>query len=141
PIAVRLRAKGVTSIGATAGRLFSVSTVGSIAGTFVTAFWLIPELGTDQLLGFAAAALFAAAAAVALGERRVVVTAVAAAACAGAVVGGFGLAPETGGTLSAAASQNWSPVYRERRSPSASAPDYGGLKLVYRKDTRYHRLA
>ena len=39
-----------SDLGRTAGRLFSVSTVGSIVGTFVTAFWLVPELGTDQVL-------------------------------------------------------------------------------------------
>src|SRR5919204_1977681 len=42
PIAVRLRARRVDRIGSTAGRLFSISTVGSIAGTFATAFWLVP---------------------------------------------------------------------------------------------------
>src|SRR5262245_45482208 len=60
PIAVRLRARSLARVGRTAGRLFSVSTAGSIAGTLVTAFFLIPELGVDQLLGFAAALLFAA---------------------------------------------------------------------------------
>src|SRR3712207_9011359 len=38
-------------VGRTAGRLFAVSTAGSIAGTFATAFFLIPEFGTEQLLG------------------------------------------------------------------------------------------
>ena len=31
-----------------------LSTAGSIAGTFVTAFWLVPELGTDQVLAVGA---------------------------------------------------------------------------------------
>src|SRR5690242_17372590 len=39
PIAVRLRARELASLGRTAGRLFSISTCGSIAGTFATAFW------------------------------------------------------------------------------------------------------
>src|ERR671937_9409 len=72
PIAVRLRARDLERLGRTAGRLFSVSTIGSIAGTFATAFWLIPELGTDQLLGAAAAALFAAATAVAISRRQMI---------------------------------------------------------------------
>ncbi|HKP17286.1 MAG TPA: fused MFS/spermidine synthase, partial [Gaiellaceae bacterium] len=55
PIAVRLRTRELERIGRTAGGLFSVSTIGSIVGTFTTAFWLIPELGTDQLLGVASA--------------------------------------------------------------------------------------
>ncbi|MGH3062699.1 MAG: fused MFS/spermidine synthase, partial [Gaiellaceae bacterium] len=61
PIAVRLHAQSLATLGQTAGRLFAISTAGSIAGTFATAFWLIPEFGTDQLLGIAAAALFTAA--------------------------------------------------------------------------------
>ena len=50
PIAVRLKAHSLDELGRTAGRLFAISTAGSIAGTFATAFWLIPELGTDQVL-------------------------------------------------------------------------------------------
>ena len=50
PIAVRLHAQSLATLGQTAGRLFAISTAGSIAGTFATAFWLIPEFGTDQLL-------------------------------------------------------------------------------------------
>src|SRR5215218_4145861 len=70
PIAVRLRGRSITSLGKTAGRLFAVSTAGSIVGTFATAFFLIPELGTNQLLGVLATALFVAAGLVALGEGR-----------------------------------------------------------------------
>ncbi len=43
PIAVRLAASSLQRLGRTAGRLFSISTAGSIFGTFVTAFWLVPE--------------------------------------------------------------------------------------------------
>lgn len=142
PIAVRLRARALDTVGTTAGRLFSVSTVGSIVGTFATAFWLIPELGTDQLLGFAAALLFAGAAAVTIAERLAVASLVVAAACGGAVAGGFLVAPDTGGKLSAAAARNWSPVYRRHERPTGSgAVDFTGSDVVYRKDTLYHRLA
>ena len=71
PIAVRLRARDLARLGRTAGRLFSVSTVGSIVGTFATAFWLVPDLGTDQVLAVGAAVLFVAAAVVALSQRLV----------------------------------------------------------------------
>src|ERR671933_785124 len=69
PVAVRLRARSMATLGRTAGRLFAVSTAGSIAGTFATAFWLVPELGVDQLFACAAAALLTAAALYALAER------------------------------------------------------------------------
>ena len=69
PIAVRLAARSIDRLGRTAGRLFAISTAGSIAGTFATAFWLVPELGTDQVLAVGAVVLLAAAAVVALLER------------------------------------------------------------------------
>ena len=61
PIAVRLQTQAVQRVGRTAGRTFAISTAGSIAGTFATAFWLIPEFGVEQLFVLGAAALFATA--------------------------------------------------------------------------------
>jgi spermidine synthase len=148
PIAVRLRARSLARIGRTAGRLFSVSTAGSIAGTFATAFFLIPEVGTDELLGICAAGLFAATALVALSQRMQAVAALAVAATVGAGLASSSLAPETGGTLSRAATQNWSPLYRLRgseavldaRDPRAAIAQ-PGLRVLYSRDTQYHRLA
>jgi spermidine synthase len=148
PIAVRLRARSLSRVGRTAGRLFSVSTAGSIVGTLATAFFLIPEFGVDQLIGIGAAALFAAVLVVALAERRVGAAALAALATAGAVVAAVSLAPESGGTLSGAAAQNWSPLYRLRgsetvldaRDPRAAIAQ-PELEVVYSKDTQYHRLS
>ena len=142
PIAVRLHAQSLATLGQTAGRLFAISTAGSIAGTFATAFWLIPEFGTDQLLGIAAAALFAAATLFALAERLVGTAAV---ALAGAVLAGaaaVALAPETGGTITEAQARNWSPLYRRAGSVRGQEPPVvAGLTLRYAKDTRYHRLS
>jgi spermidine synthase len=142
PIAVRLRTRELEKVGRTAGGLFSVSTVGSIVGTFATAFWLIPELGTDQLLGVTAAALFAAATLVAVNQRQAIGSLATAAACGGSIVAALLLAPDTGGTLSAAAARNWSPVYRTReRAGGVAEVDYAGSEVLFRKDTEYHRLA
>src|SRR6185436_16774575 len=66
PIAVKLAARSIDRLGRTAGRLFSISTAGSIVGTFVTAFWLVPEYGTDQVLAVMAVVLLSAAAVVAV---------------------------------------------------------------------------
>jgi spermidine synthase len=141
PVAVRLRARSLTTLGQTAGRLFAISTAGSIAGTFATAFWLIPEFGTDQLLGLAAAALFGAAALVALSERLVVIAALASAGLALAAFAAVQLAPETGGTLNEAQARNWSPLYRRAGYVKGQEPpNTAGLRLRYAKDTRYHRL-
>ena len=142
PIAVRLWARSLATLGQTAGRLFAISTAGSIAGTFATAFWLIPEFGTDQLLGIAAATLFAAAAIVALSERLILVTALTAAGVALAGYAAVELAPETGGTLSRVQATNWSPLYRTAGYVRGQEPaDTSGLTLRYSKDTRYHRLS
>jgi spermidine synthase len=145
PIAVRLVTRSLERLGRTAGRLFAVSTAGSIAGTFVTAFWLVPELGTDQVLAVGALTLLVAAAIVAIGMRlsvMAVALAVGAAACAVVVVS---LEPEQGGTLRGAAARNWSPLYRERETRSPAVLDPGsvaadGFKVRFAKDTRYHRL-
>ena len=98
PIAVRLAARSIDRLGRTAGRLFAISTAGSIAGTFATAFWLVPEYGTDQVLAVGALVLLAAAAVVALLQGLWVpgVALVAAAGAAVVAVGAF--APETTGT-------------------------------------------
>jgi spermidine synthase len=142
PIAVRLRARSLTTLGQTAGRLFAISTAGSIAGTFATAFWLIPEFGTDQLLGLAAATLFVAAALVALAERKLVIGLLAALGVALGAFAAVQLAPETGGTLSEAQARNWSPLYRRAGYVRGQAPENSeGLRLRYAKDTRYHRLS
>jgi spermidine synthase len=140
PIAVRLRTRSVTSVGKTAGRLFAVSTAGSIAGTFVTAFWLIPEIGTNQLLGLLATALFVAAGFVALGERKLVSGVVVVALVAGSLLATLALAPETGGRLAGAAAENWSPLYRLRGETAEVQAPPGGYRLVFSKDTRYHGL-
>ena len=61
PIAVRLAARSLDRLGTPPGRLFSISTAGSIAGTFATAFWLVPELGTDQVFAVGGVTLLVAA--------------------------------------------------------------------------------
>ena len=144
PIAVRLKAHAVDQMGRTAGRLFAISTAGSIAGTFATAFWLIPELGTDQVLASAALALMLAAAAVALVERLLVAGLVALAIAAGSVGAVVSLAPESNRTVAASQLRNWSPVYRQQRDDerlgSIEATQVG-FKIVHTKDSQYHRIA
>src|SRR5262245_842890 len=85
PIAVRLSARSLERLGRTAGSLYALSTAGSIAGTFVTAFWLVPELGTDQVLAVGALALLVATAAVAAGQGLALELAVALALTGGSV--------------------------------------------------------
>jgi spermidine synthase len=144
PVAVRLRARSIENLGHTAGRLFAISTAGSIAGTFATSFWLIPELGTDQVLASAAVALLLAAAAVALVERLMLAFALSL-AIAGASVGAVvSLSPESGGTVAASQLRNWSPVYRQQAASGGIGgveDNQAGYKILLTKDSQYHRIA
>ena len=148
PIAVRLAARSLDRLGRTAGRLFSISTAGSIAGTFATAFWLVPEYGTDQVLAVGAVVLLAAAAVVALLERLWLPAAALVVAAGAATLAVGALAPDkTGTVLQGAAARNWSPLYRERdlRTPRKLDPAEVGLSgegftVREARDTRYHRL-
>jgi spermidine synthase len=53
PFAIRLLLKDVQTGGNTAGRVYALSTVGRILGTFLPVFWFIPTYGTrPTLAGF-----------------------------------------------------------------------------------------
>ena len=71
PFAVRLQARAVASVGTTAGGLYAVSTAGSIAGTLLTAFYLITILGVGNIVHGLGLTLLLTAAGVFLGDRRV----------------------------------------------------------------------
>lgn len=50
PFAVRLSLRDAATVGATAGRLYALSTVGSIVGTFAAGFILVATLGSTTIL-------------------------------------------------------------------------------------------
>jgi predicted membrane-bound spermidine synthase len=60
PYAVKLRMGSLGEAGRTVGRLYALSTVGSIVGTFAAGFVLIPFLGTNRTLYLISACLFLA---------------------------------------------------------------------------------
>ncbi len=59
PYAVKLRVESLGEAGRTVGRLYALSTIGSIVGTFAAGFVLLPWLGTNWTLYLITAALFA----------------------------------------------------------------------------------
>lgn len=65
PYSVRLRLNSMADAGETVGRLYALSTVGSILGTFAAGFVLLPFIGTIRTLYLITAVLFALAIAIA----------------------------------------------------------------------------
>jgi spermidine synthase len=61
PFAIRLATSTVASVGKTSGTLYALSTLGSIAGTMLTTFVLIPNFGAGAILKGLAATLAAVA--------------------------------------------------------------------------------
>lgn len=57
PYAVRLEVDHVADAGRTAGRLYAISTVGSLTGTFLSSLLLIPVVGTRRTFLILAAAM------------------------------------------------------------------------------------
>ena len=58
PYAVKLRMDSLGEAGRTVGRLYALSTIGSIVGTFSAGFLLLPFLGSNRTLYLVTAALF-----------------------------------------------------------------------------------
>ena len=50
PVAVKVGTKDLERLGVSAGRLYAVSTIGSVAGTFLLAYLLFPTFGTNAIL-------------------------------------------------------------------------------------------
>ncbi len=50
PYVIRLAATKLSTVGSTAGTLYAVSTCGSIFGTLLTAFYLIPLMGVSNII-------------------------------------------------------------------------------------------
>ncbi len=50
PYAIRLLLKDISRAGSVVGSLYAISTVGSIVGTFLAGFWLIPQFGSAKIL-------------------------------------------------------------------------------------------
>jgi len=72
PFAIRLAVVGVETAGTVAGRLYALSTAGSLVGTFLPALVLVPALGTQRTF-IVVAAVLGLASCFLLGMRYVVV--------------------------------------------------------------------
>jgi spermidine synthase len=71
PFAIRLAIKDTAHAGSVSGRIYALSTLGSILGTFLPVLWLIPTIGTARtFLVFAFVLMLVALAGMAQSERR-----------------------------------------------------------------------
>ena len=61
PFAVRIKMKSVEKSGSTVGNLYSISTIGSIVGVFLTGFYLIPNYKISNIIMVLAITLFGTA--------------------------------------------------------------------------------
>ena len=74
PFAIRLAVSSIATAGAVAGRLYALSTAGSLLGTFLPALVLIPAIGTQRTF-LVVAAVLAGSSCFLLGAPYLVVTA------------------------------------------------------------------
>src|SRR5437764_304135 len=70
PFVIRLRIRQLETAGNAAGAVYALSTLGSILGTFIPVFWLIPTYGTRPTIFILAFALGTISAAGLLGGGR-----------------------------------------------------------------------
>lgn len=61
PYAAKLKLATLSQAGGTVGRLYALSTLGSLVGTFGAGWWLVPTLGTSKILLVLTALLWLAA--------------------------------------------------------------------------------
>lgn len=101
PFAIRLLLRDVASGGNTAGFVYALSTTGSIVGTFLPVFYLIPTFGTRAtLVGFGVALLLASALGLVSAPRRSVIAVVLAVlVVAASLLTTHGIKPPEQGTL------------------------------------------
>ncbi len=69
PLAIKQATERLSGVGAGAGSMYAVSTLGSVAGTLLLGFYLFPRLGSREILAAVGALLLALGLAVALHQR------------------------------------------------------------------------
>lgn len=82
PFAIKLATSQLDGVGSSAGSIYAVSTVGSVAGTLLLGFFLFPWVGSRQILISLGIVLFILAIAVAVYEQKNLGKAIAVLPCA-----------------------------------------------------------
>jgi spermidine synthase len=110
PYAVRLTARSVATVGNTAGRLYALSTLGSITGCLAAAFWLLSVMGAREAI-------------LALGLVEMSMAAL-------GMVGLRRLAPAVSAAVAVVLAGAWG-----MRAMGSDGPG-----VIYARDTVYHRI-
>ena len=114
PYVIRLAATKLSTVGSTAGTLYAISTCGSIFGTLLTAFYLIPLMGVSNIIHFLGIILVCLSLVVVPLVRVRAVAMARAATTTAVIIGSITMA--------------WTPLLWAR------------MKTVLEKDTFYHRI-
>ena len=77
PSAIRIKASSLGEVGQTAGDLYAIPTIASVAAAIATGFWLVPHLGVNGLLSVIGGVLLVTAALCFGIDRKVIPAAVA----------------------------------------------------------------
>lgn len=86
PVAARLKISRVNTSGTSVGNLYALSTAGSIAGTFIPGFLLIPAAGFEAMMFFCSFSLFTFALLVWISNKSYILFSAASLLFAGAIV-------------------------------------------------------
>ena len=70
PQVIKLAARRLEGVGTTSGSVYAISTVGSVVGTLLLGFFLLPSVGSRAVLYGVSAVLMAVAVGLAIHERR-----------------------------------------------------------------------
>ncbi len=70
PYVIKMATSGLERVGRTAGTVYAISTLGSVAGTLLLGFYLLPIFGTQTIIVSLSVLMFAMAFVLALFERK-----------------------------------------------------------------------
>jgi spermidine synthase len=133
PLGVRIASsRGLSHVGRSAGGLYAVSTAGSIFGTLLTAFWLIPVLSLEPLIVW-------------IGLLLAITSLAALALPRTAPEPRSDVAPPMRGTASAtlalaATAAAIGVIVLLQVAPPPAVNEYGET-VLYRNDSQYHRIS
>ena len=124
PFAIKLSTSRLDGIGAGAGSIYAVSTLGSVVGTLVLGFFLFPLIGSREILVGLGVSLFILAIVVAIYEQKRLGVSVAILPCALLAIVGLCLLPKIVGAGHAYTGGNSFQILSERESL------YGWVRVI-----------